>query len=66
MDELPLTVVDLFCGAGGLSLGFKASGFTTLWAADWNDSAVETYKLNLGKHVLKQDPTAAFAPPRPA
>jgi DNA (cytosine-5)-methyltransferase 1 len=63
MNELPLTVVDLFCGAGGLSLGFKAAGFATLCAADWNDSAVETYKLNLGKHVLKQDLSAAFDPP---
>ena len=59
---MPLTVVDLFCGAGGLSLGFKAAGFTTLCAADWNDSAVETYKLNLGKHVLKQDLSAGFDP----
>jgi len=63
MKELPLTVVDLFCGAGGLSLGFKAAGFTTLCAADWNDSAVETYQMNLGKHAFKQDLTATFAPP---
>jgi DNA (cytosine-5)-methyltransferase 1 len=63
MKELPLTVVDLFCGAGGFSLGFKAAGFTTLCAADWNDSAVETYQMNLGKHAFKQDLTATFAPP---
>ncbi|WP_140217256.1 DNA cytosine methyltransferase, partial [Vibrio parahaemolyticus] len=27
-------VVDLFCGAGGLSLGFKNAGFNVLFAAD--------------------------------
>jgi DNA (cytosine-5)-methyltransferase 1 len=63
MDGLPLTVVDLFCGAGGLSLGFKAAGFTALCAADWNDSAVATYRVNFGSHVLKQDLSAAFDPP---
>src|ERR1700733_3169528 len=63
VDELPLTVVDLFCGAGGMSLGFKAAGFATLCAVDWNDSAVETYRTNFGKHVLKQDLSATFEPP---
>ena len=43
----PLTTVDLFAGAGGLSLGFEKAGFRTLWAADNNSAAVETFNANL-------------------
>lgn len=46
-----LTVVDLFCGAGGLSLGFVRAGFTPILALDSEHSAVETYRRNLGDHV---------------
>ncbi|MBL8634668.1 MAG: DNA cytosine methyltransferase [Myxococcales bacterium] len=46
-----LTVVDLFCGAGGLSLGLHAAGFRHLKSIDHNSSAVETYARNLGAHV---------------
>ena len=30
----PYTFVDLFCGAGGLSLGFETAGFKGIYAAD--------------------------------
>ena len=45
------TVVDLFCGAGGLSLGFKRAryrnfGFKILAAIDKWKRAVETYSAN--------------------
>lgn len=40
------TVVDLFCGAGGLSKGFEDAGFKAVFASDlWGD-AIETYKAN--------------------
>ena len=42
-----LTVVDLFAGAGGLSLGFKRAGFHSLWAADNHLAATETFKRNV-------------------
>ncbi len=45
------TVVDLFCGAGGLSLGFMRAGFRTLVALDTSPPAVETYRANLGPHA---------------
>lgn len=45
------TVVDLFCGAGGLSLGFKEAGFSIVCARDSNPAAVATYRANLGDHV---------------
>jgi len=50
-DTTSLTVVDLFAGAGGLSLGFKKAGFQTLWAADHNAAAVKTFEHNLGQSV---------------
>ena len=40
------TLVDLFCGAGGLSLGFKQIGFKTLLANDFDNMCIETYKYN--------------------
>lgn len=45
------TVVDLFCGAGGLGLGFDAQGFSIVWAADAFPPAVQTYRRNIGDHV---------------
>lgn len=40
-----LTVVDLFCGAGGLSCGFEQAGFHVGAAVDSDPVAAETYRL---------------------
>ncbi|MFD2608962.1 DNA (cytosine-5-)-methyltransferase [Deinococcus taklimakanensis] len=40
------TMVDLFCGAGGLSEGFRQGGFRTILAVDSNRPALQTYALN--------------------
>jgi len=40
------TLVDLFCGAGGLSLGFVEEGFRVLLAVDSDAAAIRTYRLN--------------------
>ena len=46
-----LTVVDLFCGAGGLSLGFLRTGCDIVVAFDnWNP-AVDTYRNNFRDHI---------------
>lgn len=45
------TVVDLFAGAGGLSLGFIEAGFDVIIAGDNAAAAVETYRANLGPHA---------------
>ncbi len=55
MESTGLTVADLFCGAGGLSLGFEREAFDVVWAADWDDSAIETYRRNMGGSVSKID-----------
>ncbi len=38
------TAVSLFCGAGGLDLGFDRAGFRTVWANDFNEDACKTHQ----------------------
>ena len=46
MADKKFNVIDLFCGAGGLSLGFKMAGFNILLGLDaWQD-AITTYHYN--------------------
>lgn len=40
------TIVDLFSGAGGFSLGFKQSGYKILLANDIQEVCTKTYKIN--------------------
>ena len=42
----PFTLVDFFCGAGGLSLGFREEGFNIKLANDIEDVCIETYVYN--------------------
>ncbi len=53
-DGNELTIVDLFCGAGGLSAGFGSAGFRSVLAVDSWSPAVATYHHNLGNHVLQE------------
>ena len=46
IDPKCRNMVDLFCGAGGLSLGFEWANFNCLVANDNFDTASETYKSN--------------------
>lgn len=39
-------VIDLFCGAGGSSAGFKLAGFNLVGALDVNVAAAKTHELN--------------------
>ncbi|HVE45971.1 MAG TPA: DNA cytosine methyltransferase [Acidimicrobiales bacterium] len=41
-----LKVLDLFCGCGGLSTGFEAAGFIVVGGNDFDDAALEAFKLN--------------------
>jgi DNA (cytosine-5)-methyltransferase 1 len=57
-DLLP--VISLFCGCGGLDLGFREAGFETILAIDKNAVACATYEKNHpGVRVLKQDLSTA-------
>jgi DNA (cytosine-5)-methyltransferase 1 len=42
-NEEPATVIDLFCGAGGLSLGFQQAGFHVLAGIDIDKYSGETF-----------------------
>lgn len=50
-----LDTVSLFCGAGGMDLGFLNAGFNIIWANDINKYAVESYKNNISEHVVEGD-----------
>ena len=39
--------IDLFCGAGGLSLGIEQSGFSVVAAADSDPESIETHASNI-------------------
>ena len=38
------TAVSLFCGAGGLDMGFERAGFKTIWANDFDKDACKTHQ----------------------
>ena len=46
-------LLDLFCGAGGLSLGFERAGFDVVKAIDFDRFAVETYNYNRANKVAE-------------
>jgi DNA (cytosine-5)-methyltransferase 1 len=53
-----IRVIDIFAGAGGLSLGFKEAfgdEFFPAWANDINKHAVATYNRNFGEHCVEGD-----------
>ena len=45
-ETMEFNVLDLFCGAGGLSLGFKMADFNIIGGIDFNQEALDTHKLN--------------------
>ena len=49
------TLVDLFCGAGGLSLGLSRSGLRPIHAVDHFSTAVDTYSQNIDRHVERAE-----------
>ena len=52
-DEKP-KIISLFCGAGGLDLGFSQAGFEVVLAADHDSASIETHNLNSSKKVAKK------------
>lgn len=51
MAHKPL-MLDLFSGAGGMSMGLKRAGFQAIGAFEWNAEAAATYKANLSEDLL--------------
>lgn len=50
-----LRAIDLFAGAGGASLGLIAAGWDVVAAVEWDKDASETYRRNVGDHVVEAD-----------
>ena len=50
-----MNTVDLFCGCGGLSLGFELKGFNIIGAYDSWDAAIESYCTNFSHKAYKLD-----------
>ena len=50
-------VISLFAGIGGIDLGFDYAGFDVIWANDFDKFAVQTYRKNVGEHIVHADIT---------
>ena len=46
----PIPIIDCFCGAGGLSIGFEQAGFEVQYAFDFDPAAIATYRHNPKYH----------------
>jgi len=49
------TAISLFCGAGGLDMGFERAGFKTVWANDFEPDACKTHEQWSGASVICGD-----------
>lgn len=63
----PYRAISLYCGAGGLDLGFARENFEVRWAIDHDPFAIQTYNDNLAPYgccgdVLQIDPPAGLRP----
>lgn len=47
------TVLDLFCGCGGISYGFEMAGFDIIGGIDFNKDATDTFKKNFPKAIVQ-------------
>jgi DNA (cytosine-5)-methyltransferase 1 len=55
-------LIDLFAGCGGMTLGFEATGrFEPVFAAEFDPDAADTYELNFGAHVARNQDGAPKA-----
>lgn len=50
-----MKVLDLFCGCGGLSLGFQKAGYEIVGAFDAWKPAIETYNANMDHKAISYD-----------
>lgn len=67
--SLGYRLIDLFSGAGGLTLGFTdrrfCGGFESVWSLDMDRAAVETHRANFGPHADCGDIEEWIASDRP-
>ena len=57
-----LTTVDLFCGAGGITEGFRQAGYRCLYGNDIMKEAVETFAYNHPESIADNGPIEEVDP----
>ncbi len=55
MPDLAPVALDLFCGAGGLSLGFERAGYRIGLGVEKDELACQTHRHNFGDHCYLGD-----------
>jgi DNA (cytosine-5)-methyltransferase 1 len=55
VKKTSIPVVSLFCGPGGMDLGFRQQGFVPILAIDSSQAAVDTYNWNSPDISFKED-----------
>lgn len=50
-----IKTISLFSGAGGLDTGAISAGADVVWANDMMKEACETYRTNIGNHIVQGD-----------
>jgi len=66
MPNNSVKLIDLFSGAGGLTLGFRqhfGERLHVVWANDFDTAAAETYNANFGDHCDSRDIVDLLADP---
>jgi DNA (cytosine-5)-methyltransferase 1 len=53
IDHRKHTVIDLFAGCGGMSVGLQKAGFENLLAVEWDSSCCETFKANISPRIIQ-------------
>ena len=52
MASKATTFIDLFCGIGGVRLGFESAGCKCVLSCDWDKYAQKTYEANFGEKPI--------------
>ncbi len=62
IQMIKYTAIDLFCGAGGLTVGLQNAGFDVLAGVELNKTAAETYTMNHTNHAIYEQDIREISP----
>ncbi|MEE4811616.1 DNA cytosine methyltransferase [Pseudomonas alliivorans] len=62
MQSRDLKAIDLFCGAGGLTVGLVKAGFKVVAGVEYNSVAAETYRMNHPRVTLYEADIVGLEP----